>query len=123
MIYLYVAVGGVLGSLARFAVGGWAAGAGGPPIPWGTLLVNLLGSLLLGVLMRALPEWGVSMEARALLTVGFCGSFTTFSTFGYETWALLQGGAHGLAALYVLASVVLGIAGVAAGLWLAGMLA
>lgn len=112
----------MLGALARFAAAAWASGVGGPPFPWLTLLVNLAGSFLLGVLMRALPEWGASMEVRAFLTVGFCGSFTTFSTFGYETVALVQSGAPSLAALYVGASLALGLVAVAVGLWLGGAL-
>jgi CrcB protein len=118
MTYLYVAVGGVLGALSRFAIGEWAARVGGPAFPWATLLVNLLGSLLLGLLLRALPGWGAGPELRALLTVGFCGSFTTFSTFGYETAVLLQQGAVPLALAYALGSVLLGVAGVVLGLWL-----
>ncbi len=118
-----MAVGGVLGALARFAAAGWAARLGGPPFPWLTLLVNLLGCFLLGLLLRLLPGWDVSPEMRALLTVGFCGSFTTFSTFGYETVALIETGAPFLAALYVAASVGLGLLGVACGLWLGSVLA
>ena len=123
MIYLYVAVGGVVGALARFAAGAWITGAGAWSFPWATLGVNVAGSLLLGFLMHALPQWGAPAEVRALLTVGFCGSFTTFSTFGYETVTLAQNGAATLAAAYVLASVLLGLAGVVAGLWIAGALA
>lgn len=99
------------------------AGPGGAALPWPTLLVNVGGSLLLGVLVKALPEWGASLEVRALLTVGFCGSFTTFSTFGYETVALLQSGQHAQALGYVAASVGLGLAGVLAGLWIGSLLA
>lgn len=113
----------MLGALARFATGVWAAGLGGPPLPWPTLLVNVAGSLLLGLLMHVLPAWGASAEVRALLTVGFCGSFTTFSTFGYETVALLQSGSHAAAAAYVAASVLLGLVGVVTGLWLGALLA
>ena len=118
-----MALGGVLGAVARFAAGSWIASIGGSSFPWATLMVNLLGSLALGILARALPGWGTSMEMRALLTVGFCGSFTTFSTFGLETVSLLQGGSPSLAALYVAASVGLGVLGVGAGLWIGGALA
>ena len=120
MTPLFVAAGGVLGALARYAAGAWVGNASGGGFPWATLLVNVAGSLLLGFLMRALPAWGSPSEVRAFLTVGFCGSFTTFSTFGYETVTLAQGGAYSLAAAYVLASTALGIAGVAIGLTIAG---
>ena len=120
MIYLHVAVGGVLGALARFAVARQWPLTGATGLPWATLAVNLLGCILLGFFVRALPAWGVSPEMRALLTVGFCGSFTTFSTFGYELILLLQAGATGAAAVYLLASVALGTAGVALGLMVAG---
>lgn len=123
MIYLSIAAGGVLGALARYAVGAWLGTPPGQGFPWATLLVNVGGSILLGFLMRAFPAWGTPAEVRAFLTVGFCGSFTTFSTFGYETVALAQAGAYPLAAGYVLASAALGVAGVALGLTLAGAVA
>lgn len=118
-MYLQVAIGGVLGAMARFALARrwpWAATSG---LPWATLAVNLAGCVLLGFLVRALPAWGAGPGTRALLTVGFCGSFTTFSTFGYELVLLLQAGAYGTAALYLAASVALGVAGVALGLAIA----
>lgn len=116
MTYLYIALGGAVGAVARFAVGGWVAQGAGAAFPWGTLLVNLSGSVLLGFLMRAFPVWDASIDLRALLAVGFCGSFTTFSTFGYETVALLQSGAYAQAVTYVLGSVLLGVAGVVLGM-------
>jgi CrcB protein len=119
MTYLYVAVGGMFGALARFALGGWVTGWAGASFPWATLLINLLGSVLLGLLMRAFPVWSTPVEMRALLAVGFCGAFTTFSTFGYETVLLLERGAPGLAATYALGSVVLGVAGIFLGFQLA----
>ena len=123
MIYLHVALGGVLGALARYAAGVWITSAGASGFPWATLSINVAGSLLLGILVQALPEWGAPAEVRALLTIGFCGSFTTFSTFGYETVTLVQNGSLALAGAYVLSSVLLGLAGVVAGLWVGGVLA
>lgn len=123
MLYLFIALGGTFGALARFAIGGWVAGRTGEHFPWATLLVNLLGSVLLGWLMRMLPAWNVAPELRALLTVGFCGSFTTFSTFGYETAVLLQRGAYTTAATYMAGSVGLGLLGVFFGLWIGGVAA
>lgn len=123
MTFVYVAAGGVLGALSRYVLGTWVGGAPGTSFPWATLLVNVSGSLLLGFLMRAFPAWGTPSDLRAFLTIGFCGSFTTFSTFGYETVALVQNGAYPLAATYVAASLALGVAGVAAGITLASALA
>ncbi|CAN5861843.1 fluoride efflux transporter CrcB [soil metagenome] len=116
MIHLYVALGGALGALARFAIGGWVTTWAGPGFPWGTFVINVSGSLLLGFLMRVLPSPAASSEARALLTVGLCGGFTTFSTFDFETLVLLQERLYGLAALYSLGSVLTCLAGVFAGM-------
>ena len=115
MLYLYLALGGVLGTLARHALGGWVHSLTGADLPWGTLTVNLLGSLLLGFLMRLAEVAPVTPEVRALLTVGFCGAFTTFSTLSFETVALLQEGAPLRAALYAFGSLGLGVAAVVAG--------
>ena len=123
MIHLHVALGGILGALARFVVGS-AVGAPAPgTFPWATFAINLTGSVLLGFLMRALPAWNAPDHLRALLTVGFCGSFTTFSTFGYELVVLLQGGAYSTAVAYAAGSVILGVAGVFLGLGLATLMA
>ena len=115
MIYLYVSIGGVVGAVSRFAIGRWLA-SDSVHFPWATFLINLSGSLLLGFLLAVLPNWSLSAEMRALLTIGFCGSFTTFSTFGYETITLLQNGSSLAAVGYVLGSVLLGVGGVAIGL-------
>ena len=115
MAYLLAALGGALGALARWGVaealprqdGGW---------PWATLLVNLTGCLLIGLLTGALarrspePAW-----ARPFLAVGVLGGYTTWSAFAVEVVALTDAGAPGLAAGYVLASVVGGVLAVAAG--------
>lgn len=85
--------------------------------PWATFAVNLLGCLLIGLLMG----WStrLSQEWTLLLTVGLCGGFTTFSTFSKESLLLMQTGSYGLSALYILGSLLLGIALVAAGWWMA----
>lgn len=121
MIWLYIAIGGAVGAVSRAAIGAWAMAMGGGTFPWWTLLVNVSGSFLLGLLMVTLPGSGPGSETRALLTLGFCGSFTTFSTFGYEAVALWEGGAWSLAAAYVGASLGLGVAGVLAGAWAGGL--
>ena len=114
----YVALGGAAGSVLRYGVGLAVQSRSGGNFPVGTLVVNLSGCLLLGFLIRyALATPAITPEFRALLTVGLCGGYTTFSTFSYETVALIQDGDWGRAALYVglsvmgsLVSVALGIA-------------
>jgi CrcB protein len=107
----YVAVGSALGGMARFALASFVQQRTGPGFPTGTLLVNVTGSFLLGLLLRyALGVENVSAEMRALLTTGFCGGYTTFSTFSYETLALFEEGQLARGGSYVLLSVVLSLA-------------
>lgn len=107
----YVAIGSAIGGVARFLLGTLVQERAGGTFPTGTLLVNVTGSLLLGFFLRyALGSAAVSPETRALLTTGFCGGYTTFSTFSYETIALLEEGQHQRAALYIALSVVLSLA-------------
>lgn len=119
MFLLYLALGGVLGTLARYLLGGWIHAWAGSAFPWGTLGVNLLGSLLLGFAIRATEIIPLSPEMRGLITIGFCGAFTTFSTFSYETVVLMQEGEWGRAGLYAFGSLGLGLAAMAGGLVLA----
>jgi CrcB protein len=92
----------------------------GSTFPWGTLLINVTGSLVLGFIMHyALSTPSVSVELRALLTTGFCGGYTTFSTFSYETATLLEDGQLGRAGTYIVASVLLALAGTYGGFALA----
>jgi len=116
----YVALGSAIGGVARFLLGTLIQERAGGTFPTGTLLVNVTGSLLLGFLLRyALGSTAVSPETRALLTTGFCGGYTTFSTFSYETIALLEEGQHQRAALYIALSVVLSLAACLAGVIIA----
>ena len=117
-----VAVLGALGALARYgigvAVGGRGGGVAAGSFPWPTFAINVLGSFLLGLVLT----WGASVWSRDVVVavgVGFLGAFTTFSTFGYETQSLLRGGRGGVAAAYVAASVLVGVAAAWAG-WSAG---
>jgi CrcB protein len=123
MILLYLAAGGIAGTWARYGLGRWVQASAGEGFPWGTFAVNLLGSFLLGLLLRSTESAPVSPETRAMLTVGFCGAFTTFSTFTHETVVLLQEGAWARAAAYALGSLLLGLAALAAGLGTAALLA
>jgi len=122
MILLYLAAGGIAGTWARYGLGRWVQASAGDGFPWGTFAVNLLGSFLLGLLLRSTETAPVSPETRAMLTVGFCGAFTTFSTFTHETVVLLQEGAWARAAAYAVGSLLLGLAALAAGLATAGLL-
>ena len=88
-----VAVGGATGSVLRYAVATWIQTRSGGAFPLGTLVVNVSGSILLGSVLRyALSTPAASAEVRALLTTGIIGGYTTFSTFAYETAALLESG-------------------------------
>jgi fluoride exporter len=111
---LAIALGGAVGSVARFLVGTFMQRASAD-FPLGTLLVNVSGSLLLGFLARSLTDSAPSPELRAALTIGLCGGYTTFSTFSLETVALMERGAYGRAAAYIVASVVLSVAATFAG--------
>lgn len=115
-----VALGSGVGALARY---GAAAALGGAGFPWGTLAVNVAGSVLIGLLAALTAPGGrlpAGPAARFFLMAGFCGGFTTFSTFALDATLLLRAGAAGLAAAYVLATAGLAIAGVAAG-WRLGL--
>lgn len=107
--YLLVALGGALGSALRYGLGAFVQALTGPGFPYSTLLINALGSFLIGVVVRLSLEGALSGEARIFLAMGVLGGFTTFSTFSYETLALLQDGEVGRALAYVLFSVLLGL--------------
>jgi fluoride exporter len=110
-VALFVALGGALGSVTRYGLSTVVQQRWGGMMPVGTLVVNILGSFLVGFILRyALGSASVSVEARALLATGFCGGFTTFSAFSYEALALVESGDYARAALYVGASLVLALA-------------
>jgi CrcB protein len=116
---LVVAVGGALGAVSRYAVSGWVQQAAGGFFPWGTMVVNVLGSLLIGFVLVWLQATVASAEMRQLVAIGFLGSFTTFSTFSYEALALARDGEWWRAGGYTLGSVALGLAAVGVGAALA----
>lgn len=118
--YLLVFLGGGLGSAARYAATSAVGRAAGQAFPWGTLFVNVAGSLAMGIVIAWLARRsGGDATLRLLLATGFLGGFTTFSAFSLDAVSLYERGAVGSAALYVLASVAASIAALFGGLWLA----
>jgi CrcB protein len=106
----YVAAGSAIGGVARYLIGGMVQRLFDTTFPSGTLLINISGSLLLGAIIRYATETStLTPELRAFLTIGLCGGYTTFSSFSYETVALLEDGEWTRAGLYVLASVTLSL--------------
>jgi CrcB protein len=123
--FLLVCLGGALGSGARYLVSTWAARVWGPEFPRGTLIVNVTGSFLLGSIQAAaLATEAVSPELRLFLGAGIMGGYTTYSSFNYETLALVEQGAFSLAAVNlgatVLGCLAAGLFGIALVRWLAG---
>ncbi len=116
--FLIVCAGGALGSGARYLVSTWAARALGADFPRGTILVNASGSFVLAFVF-GLPGELISVETRLFLGAGLMGGYTTYSSFNYETLALLERGTAGLALANVLVTVsaclVAGLLGLAAG--------
>ena len=115
MAYFYVFIGGGLGAVCRYGVTTTVGMLLGGMFPWGTLVVNLVGSLLMGLVLGALLPLAKSLQLlpeslRLLLTVGFLGGYTTFSSFSMETLTLLRGDSFFLAAVNVVGSIVLGLA-------------
>ena len=120
MTYAWIVAGAIAGAPLRYFVQGRVQDVTGITFPWGTLLVNLSGCLLIGVLMTLAEERDYfNREARLLLVVGFLGSYTTFSTFGWETVALLRENDLGRAAGNVALSTGAGLVGVWLGIVLA----
>lgn len=112
-----IALGGALGSVGRFLVAGWVGRALGVNFPWGTLAVNVVGGLVMGLLVGLMAQaWSVSPAIRAFLTVGVLGGFTTFSAFSLESVLLVQRGDILAALAYIASSVVLSVGAVWFGL-------
>jgi fluoride exporter len=114
-----VMLGGALGAGARYLVSSALLRLAGPGFPWGTLAVNLVGGLLMGLLVGVLARTSNGGEqARLLLGVGVLGGFTTFSAFGLETWLMIERGQTATGFAYVAASVLGAVALTGAGLML-----
>jgi CrcB protein len=116
--YLWIALGGALGSVARYACSSLAAHAVGETFPWGTLVVNVAGSFIIGLFATLTgPDgrWLIAPDARLFVTVGVCGGFTTFSSFSLQTLNLVRTGEFTAALGNVAASVALCLLSVWAG--------
>ena len=118
--FLLIFVGGGLGAVARHYVSGFTLRQLGPHFPYGTLTVNIIGSLLMGVVIGWLVQrGGASGNTRMFFATGILGGFTTFSAFSLDFVNMWERGEVGTAAVYVLASVGLSLIAVFVGLWLA----
>jgi CrcB protein len=118
--YLWIAIGGSLGSLARFWVGSTIADRMGTKFPYGTFVINITACAIIGFSLAFLGRrTGLNPAWRFLIPVGFVGAYSTFSTFEWETFASLQTGSMLIAGLYVVLSIVLGLVAVWCGVLLA----
>ncbi|MDB5550183.1 MAG: CrcB-like protein [Rhizobium sp.] len=114
---LLVALGGAIGSVARYLTGQATLRWFGPAFPWGTLAVNIVGSLAIGIFAELIARrFDNSPELRLLIITGFLGGFTTFSAFSLEVTAMAERGDYLWAATYILLSIIISVAAVFAGL-------
>jgi CrcB protein len=120
-LYFLVGLGGALGTVTRLYFSDVALRMWGPSFPWGTLLINVTGCLLIGFFVTATEfggRWTLPPELRLAVSVGFCGGYTTFSAFSHQALTLFREGAWAKAGAYVLGSFALCLAAVALGHWL-----
>lgn len=121
--YLLIALGGALGSIARYWVGATVTDRWGARFPYGTLAINLTACAAIGFAMTLLGKRaGFGAGWRYLVPVGFVGAYSTFSTYEWETLSLLQAGGFAVAALYAVGSLILGLAAVWGGMVAAELL-
>lgn len=119
---IFVFLGGGLGSLFRYVVNRWMATADGQ-FPFGTFTANILGSLLIGIILGySIKNESLTQDQTLFLATGFCGGFTTFSTFAYENYQFLKLGDFSSFAIYAIASFSLGILAVMLGLYFSKMM-
>lgn len=116
----WVGIGGFVGANTRYWLGGWAASRFGTQFPWGTFIINITGSFILGLFTTLVTErFMASPNLRLLVAIGFVGAYTTFSTFEYETFMLVDSGSFMRASLNIILSVLAGFFAVGIGVRLA----
>jgi CrcB protein len=121
--YLLIGIGGFLGANARYLVGGWIAERFGAAFPYGTLVINVSGSFILGFFLVFISErLFVHPNWRLFFAIGFLGAYTTFSTFSFESLALIQERAYLLAMANMVGSVLLGLTAALGGMIVARLL-
>jgi len=121
--YLVMSLGGILGANARYLLGTWIAQRYGTSFPYGTLVINVSGSFVIGLFLTLIAErFVLHPNWRLFFAVGFLGAYTTFSTFSYESVVLLQNGAWRLGLVNMVGSVVLGPIAVVIGMAVAQLL-
>jgi CrcB protein len=118
--FLWICLGGAVGTAARYLLGGWLLAAFGSLLPWGTLAVNLIGSFLIaGIMHVSLATKLIPPTLRLALTTGVMGGFTTYSSFNYETIKFVQDGAMYMAVMYLGLMLLACLAAGLAGFWAA----
>ncbi len=121
MKYLWIALGGALGSLARYGLGEWVQQRFPSRFPWGTFVINMTGCLVIGLVITILDARAPGPSAwRYAIPIGFIGAYTTFSTFELESYRAIHAEWFFITAAYILGSVVLGLFGVWLGTHLGG---
>lgn len=124
MPLVLIALGGAAGATARYLVDAWISHRAGGAFPWGTLIVNASGSLILGLLFALAIERGVlPASVRGPLLIGFIGAYTTFSTLMLESWRLMEDGALGLGLVNLIGSSMIGMVALVGGLMIGRALA
>lgn len=118
MSWLIVAIGAAVGAPLRYVVDRATQGRYASVFPWGTLIVNVVGSFVLGWVVAVAADGQLSDDVATLIGAGFCGALTTYSTFSYETLRLLSGSAFRYALLNVTVSMTVGLIAASAGWWL-----
>ncbi|KAB2879326.1 fluoride efflux transporter CrcB [bacterium] len=113
MKYILIGIGGAIGAISRYALQGIVYQFAGTGFPYGTLAVNIIGCFLIGLFMELTENrYFVDPQLRIFITVGILGGFTTFSTFGYETFSLLRDGEFMRASYNIISSVLIGLTAV-----------
>ncbi len=121
--YIVIALGAALGANLRYVISTWAAGRFGAAFPYGTLIINVSGSFVIGLFLTLIAgRFTTAPSLRLFFAIGFLGAYTTFSTFSFETLALLQTRAYVAAGLNVVVSVALGLIAVTLGAFAAQLL-